>query len=146
MASFWNDCRQCQYEGSRGVEEGGKWAHLDILLLLGVHPHLGHILGGLMALAGIDVVRVGLNGSLTLIHGGLWVVDRQVGRVGERHVTVNLCVARGRRYSCRGGVATEMRGESARNGRRKGTWTQVECCANAALAASGLRLLLRTLT
>jgi hypothetical protein len=60
-----------------------------------------------MALAGIDVVRVGLDGSLTLIHGGLWVVDRQVGRVGERHVTISLYVARWRRWSCRGSVATE---------------------------------------
>jgi hypothetical protein len=71
MASFWNDCRKCQYGGSRGVGDGRDQAHLDILLLLGVHPHLGHILGGLMALAGIDVVRVGLDGSLTLIHDGL---------------------------------------------------------------------------
>jgi hypothetical protein len=94
-------------EGSHGVVQSMGQAHLDVLLLLGVHSHLGRILSGLVALARIDIVRVGLDGSLTLIHGGLWVVDRQVGRVGERHVTISLNVARWRRYSCRGGVATE---------------------------------------
>lgn len=68
--------------------------HLDILLLLGVHPHLGRILGGLVALAGIDVVRVGLDGSLTVVHGGLVRVDREVGRGGERHVTNSWCAAK----------------------------------------------------
>lgn len=72
----------------------GQKTDLDILLLLGVHPHLGRILGGLVALAGIDVVRVGLDGPLTLIHGGLVRVDREVGRVGERHVTNSWCAAK----------------------------------------------------
>jgi hypothetical protein len=94
-------------EGHVELKTAGGQAHLDILLLLRVHPHSGRILSGLVALAGIDVVRVGLNGSLTLIHGGLLGVDRQVGRVGERHVTIGLCMARWRRCSCRGSVAKE---------------------------------------
>lgn len=68
--------------------------HVDILLFLGVHSHLGRILGGLMALAGIDVVGIGLDGSLTLVHGGLVRVNREIGRVGERHVTNSWCAAK----------------------------------------------------
>lgn len=59
-------------------------SYLYVLFLLGIHAGLGAILASLLALVGIEVVRVRLDGSLALIHlvlGG----DRQVGRVGEPH-------------------------------------------------------------
>lgn len=79
---------------ARESAEMGERNYLDILFLFRVHSHLRGILAGLVALAGVDVVRVGLDGSLALIHGGSGGRDRQVGRVGERHVTISWVEAK----------------------------------------------------
>jgi hypothetical protein len=102
MASFWKFCPSVNREW---VVLDRMCAHLDVLFLFRVHPHLRQILRGVQALAGIHILGIGLDGSLALVHAGLVGGDRQVGRVGERHVTSSR---KGGREGAAGGV-NEMR-------------------------------------